>query len=119
MGVANASVQSEVVDGGSNLPQIYEARLADRGGVRRIKPPITRQRAVEIRKNDGDVVVCGPDKKANSELARDIEQGASGNWRRCKNHPNAGPHSLPHYQPDPRGKTKWHTFYETDSKRAL
>jgi hypothetical protein len=65
------------------------------------------------------VVVCGPDKAVNSVSARDIEQAASGHWKRCKPHMNAGPHALPHYQPDPRGETTGHTFYETDTKHPL
>jgi hypothetical protein len=98
---------------------IYEARLGAKGAVIRVQPPINQAQAITIRKNDGNVVVCGPNKTANAVTARDIEQAANGRWRRCKPHVNAGPNALPHYQPDPRGQTTGHTFYETDTKHPL
>jgi hypothetical protein len=98
---------------------IYEARLGVNGAVIRVQPPITQAEAITIRRNDGNVVVCGPDKTANSVVARDIEQAANGHWKRCKPHVNAGPNALPHYQPDPRGQTIGHTFYESDTKHPL
>jgi hypothetical protein len=102
------------------VPQlIYEANLGANGAVIRLPPSISQAQAVAIRQQDGNVVVCGPNKTANSITARDIEQAASGYWRRCKPHLNAGPNALPHYQPDPRGQTMGHTFYETDTKHPL
>ena len=101
------------------LQLIYEARLGANGAVIRVPPPINEVQAIAIRQNDGNVVVCGPDKMANSITARDIEQAANGRWKRCKPHVNAGPNALPHYQPDPRGHTIGHTFYETDTKHPL
>jgi len=104
----------------SAAPQlIYEANLGANGAVSRVQPPLNQAQAVGIRQKDGNVVVCGPNKTANSNTARDIEQEASGQWKRCKPHINAGPNALPHYQPDPRGQTKGHTFYETNTKHAL
>jgi len=101
------------------LQFIYEATLGKNGAVIRVQPPITQAEAILIRQNDGNVVVCGPDKTANSVTARDIEQAANGQRKRCKPHINAGPNALPHYQPDPRGQTIGHTFYETDTKYPL
>jgi hypothetical protein len=98
---------------------IYEANLGANGAVIRVQPPITQAQAIAIRQQDGNVVVCGPNKTANSVLARDIEHAANGRWRRCKPHITAGPNALPHYQPDPRGETIGHTFYETDTKHPL
>jgi hypothetical protein len=100
-------------------PLIYEARLGTNGAVIRVQPPINQAQAIAIRQKDGNVVVCGPNKTTNSVLARDIEHAASGLWKRCKPHINAGPNALPHYQPDPRGQTIGHTFYETDTKHPL
>jgi hypothetical protein len=100
-------------------PLIYEASLGPNGAVIRMPPPVDQVRAVAIRQNDGNVVVCGTDKRANSVMAGDIEYAANGFWRRCKPHTNAGPNALPHYQPDPRGQTIGHTFYETDTKHPL
>jgi hypothetical protein len=99
--------------------QIYEATLGANGAVIRVGSAMSREQAVAIRQNDGNVVVCSPDKTANSVTARDIEQAANGRWKRCKPHVNAGPNALPHYQPDPRGETIGHTFYETDTKHPL
>jgi len=98
---------------------IYEARLGTNGAVIRVLPPIDQVQAIVIRQRDGNVVVCGPNKTANSVMARDIEQAANGHWKRCRPHINAGPNALPHYQPDPRGQTIGHTFYETDTKHPL
>jgi hypothetical protein len=95
---------------------IYEANLGASGAVIRVQPPINQVQAIAIRQSDGHVVVCGPNKTANSVMARDIEQAACGHWKRCKPHINAGPNALPHDQPDPRGQTAGHTFYETDTK---
>jgi hypothetical protein len=99
--------------------RMYEATLGTNGAVIRVQPPITQADAITLRQQDHHVVVCGPDKKANSLTARDIEQAANGTWKRCKPHINAGPNALPHYQPDPRGQTVGHTFYETDTKHPL
>lgn len=98
---------------------IYEATLGANGAVIRLQPPINQAQAIAIRQNDGNVVVCGPNKTANSVIARDIEQAANGHWTRCKPHLNAGANALPHYQPDPRGQTSGHTFYETVTKHPL
>src|SRR5437879_12208529 len=83
----------------------YEATLGANGTVIRVQPPINQAQAIALRQNDGNVVVCGPNKTANSVMARDIEQAANGHWKRSKPHVNAGPNALPHYQPDPRGQT--------------
>jgi hypothetical protein len=104
----------------SVAPQlIYEATLGANGAVIRVQPPTSQAQAIAIRQNDGNVVVCGPNKTANSLMARDIEQAANGHWKRCNPHINAGPNALPHYQPDPRGQTIGHTFYETAARHPL
>jgi hypothetical protein len=98
--------------------EIFEARLGPKGtgSVIRVPPPITEAQAIALRQAGVDVVVCGPDKSANSAKAQAIEQAANGPWRRCKPHVNAGPDAMPHYQPDPRGPDG-HTFYETDTHK--
>lgn len=65
---------------------IYEATLGANGAVIRVQPPINQAQAIVIRQNDGNVVVCGPDKAANALMARGIEQAAHGHWKRCKPH---------------------------------
>ena len=68
---------------------IYEATLGAKGAVIRVQPPINQAQAIALRQNDGNVVVCGPNRTANSVMARDIEQAANGHWKRCKPHINA------------------------------
>ena|SRR5947207_11529238 len=72
---------------------------------------------IDVRRQGGDVVVSGGDMASNRELARMIEEQASGRWKRCPPHANAGRHALPHYQPEVRGPTG-HTFYETTNRQA-
>ena len=79
-----ARAKSKPPKGASAGPQppapqiIYEATLGANGAVIRVQPPINQAQAMVLRKNHGNVVVCGPNKTANSVMARDIEQGASG-----------------------------------------
>ena len=40
------------------LPLIYEGNLGTKGAVVRVPPPINQARAIAIRQNDGNVVVC-------------------------------------------------------------
>jgi hypothetical protein len=117
--MARGRKKSEKTASAATQQLIYEALLRADGGVIRAGPPIDNARAIVIRQRDGNVVVCGPDKTANSLMARDIEQAASGHWKRCNPHINAGPNALPHYQPDPRGNTVGHTFYETKTKHPV
>jgi hypothetical protein len=92
--------------------------LGAAGTVVRVQPPITQAQAEALRQNGGEVVVCGPNLAANRALAQAIEHNANGHYKRCPPHQNAGPHALPHYQPDPRPPTG-HTFYETPNRHAF
>src|SRR5215472_12269568 len=97
-------------------PLIFEASLGLRGAV--IKGAAITQAEAEARRKAGrDVVVCGPDLAANRRLAGTIEANANGKVKRCPPHSSAGPHALPHYQPDPR-PPEGHTFYETPHRKA-
>lgn len=97
-------------------PQIYEASLGAHGAV--IKGPTITSAQAEIRRQNGqDVLVGGGSQAANRALAGMIERSANGNVKRCPPHASAGPHSLPHYQPDPR-PPEGHTFYETPNRKA-
>ena len=97
-------------------PQIFKATRGSQGRV--IKGErIDRAEAEAQRKAGLDVVVCGPDHRANKALAGLIERNANGAAKRCPPHVNEGPYALPHYQPDPR-PPEGHTFYETPNRRA-
>ena len=105
---------SKSVSAQASVP--HSASLEPDGGVRKIKP-ISIRDAIDVRRQGGDVVVSGGDMASNRELARMIEEQASGRWKRCPPHANAGRHALPHYQPEVRGPTG-HTFYETTNRQA-
>jgi hypothetical protein len=97
---------------------IYQATLGPAGAVVRVQPAIVQAQAEALRRNGGEVVVCGPNRDANRALAQAIEHNANGHWKRCPPHRNAGPHALPHFQPDPRPPAG-HTFYETPNRHAF
>jgi hypothetical protein len=97
-------------------PKIHEATRGNSGSVRKGKE-ITQDEAEARRKAGLDVVVCGPSLTANRNLAGQIEINAHGKAKRCP--PQAGPRSLPYWQPDPRiPEDNGHTFYETDQRKA-
>lgn len=98
--------------------QIYEATLGAAGAVVGVLPAITQAQAEALRQNGLEVVVCGPNLAANRALAAAIELNANGSCKRCPPHANAGPHALPHYQPNPRPPAG-HTFYETPKRKAF
>ena len=73
--------------------------------------------AVDRRKNGYNVVVCGPDPKANRTRAEQIEINANGNVVHHGPSGTAGVNALWHYQPNPRGP-QGHTFYESSGRSA-
>jgi hypothetical protein len=97
-------------------PEIFEATLGFDGSVTKGKA-ITQAEAETRRKAGDDVVVCGPDLRANRSLAFTIEHNANGKVKLCPPHASAGNLSLPHCQPDPR-PPDGHTFYETPKRKA-
>jgi hypothetical protein len=98
-------------------PQIYAATLGANGAV--VKgAAVTQAQAEAMRQLGQDIVVCGPSLAANRRLAGTIERNANGTAKRCPPHVNAGPHALPHYQPDPRPPAG-HSFYETPNRKAF
>jgi hypothetical protein len=98
-------------------PTILEAELAGgpSGGVLR-GAELDFAAAVARRRVGSNVVVCGADADANRRLAEQIES-AVGPCVRGDPHSLAGPHALPHYQPDPR-PPNGHTFYETTRRKS-
>jgi hypothetical protein len=83
--------------------RIHEATLASGpSGLVLRGAEIDLATAIAQRRAGKDVVVCGDDVKANANLARQIES-AVGPYVQAPPHSKAGPRSLPHFQPDPRG----------------
>jgi len=93
-------------------PKIHEATLASGpSGVVFKGAEIDQPTAIARRHQGQDVVVCGDDLKANQRLALQIE-AALGPCSQQAPHERAGPHALPHFQPETR-PPEGHTFYET------
>jgi hypothetical protein len=98
-------------------PSIHEAELASGpSGAVEYGAEIDLTAAVSRRRAGGNVVVRGEDVDANRRLACSIES-AVGSCRRGDPHRSAGPHALPHYQPQSR-PPDGHTFYETPRRKA-
>lgn len=96
---------------------IFEASLGPNGDVVRVKK-LTLKEAVELRKNGYNVVVCGPDFKMNRTRAEMIETSALGMAVHHAPSATAGAHALYHFQPNPRGQKKGHTFYESPGRSS-
>lgn len=95
-------------------PTIHEATLASGPSGVVLKGAVIDLAAAVARRRAGlDIVVCGTDVKANGRLAQQIET-AVGPCRPQPPHENAGPHALPHFQPQQR-PPDGHTFYETNN----
>lgn len=98
-------------------PSIHEAELASGpSGAVEYGAEIDFASAVARRRAGGNVVVRADDVDANRRLAAQIES-AIGPCRRGDPHSSAGPHALPHYQPQSR-PPDGHTFYETARRKA-
>src|SRR5438876_212120 len=96
--------------------RIYEATLEPGpSGLVVCGAELDLEGAIDRRRAGGDVVVCGDDTKANAQLAKTIEL-AIGPYLLAAPHRRAGPHALPHCQPDPRPPAG-HTFYETENPK--
>ncbi len=95
-------------------PKIHEATLASGpSGVVFKGVEIDVAEAVTRRQAGLDIVVCEGNRKANKNLARQIET-AVGPYEPQEPHASAGPHALPHYQPAERPPAG-HSFYETEN----
>src|SRR5882762_6606900 len=83
-------------------PRIHEATLASGPSGAVIKgTEIDLATAIARRRAGLDIVVCGNDVKANGRLAKQIE-AAVGPYDQETPHQKAGPHALPHFQPQER-----------------
>lgn len=78
---------------------------------------LTDAQAVRRRSQGLDVVVCGPDGRANRRKAQEIESVVGTPYVFHVPHARAGPHALPHYQ-QVSGSPAGHSFYEVGARRA-
>ena len=99
-------------------PTLHEAELASgpSGAVLR-GAEIDLATAVARRQAGENVVVCGPDLKANRALAQQIEAGVGPYVRGVPHTRTAGPLALPHFQQADEDHPG-HTFYETDQRHS-
>lgn len=106
------------MSGPSSEPAIYEAECAfdATGAVEWWGVPQTIQEAVNRRRRGLDIVVRGPDKKANRRKAREVEETV-GPAVYDKPHARAGCLALPHYHQKSRTPSG-HSFYEVEGRKA-
>jgi len=105
--------------GSLSKPTIHQASLRAYDSAVVKGQEINAAEAEQRRKQGDDVVICGPDKDANSKLAESIEKNANGSYVRHPPHAtSAKSKALPHYQPTQR-PPEGHTFYETSSRKAV
>ena len=101
----------------AQAPTIHEAALAPgASGLVEWGKELTQAEASDRRKQGLDVVVRGPDRVKNRQIAEAVEL-AVGPYQVDPPHVSAGPLSLPHCQQlnqPPFG----HCFYETDKRKA-
>lgn len=95
---------------------IYEAFVSVGGAVTRGNK-IRMSEAVTLRRAGRDVVVCGPDDRANRQRAEAIERTANVYIVHHAPHPNAGTGALWHFQPLTR-PPEGHTFYVRSTRKA-
>jgi len=108
-----AEVASEAVEG----PTVHEAECASGpSGVVEYGAELTDDLAVQRRQKGLDIVVRGPNGKANKAKARKIEEGVGSPVIDEPRHQNAGPHSLRHFHQASRSP-EGHSFYEDSSPR--
>lgn len=99
--------------GTNDQPRIFAATPGPHGIVYR-GAELSRTEAETHRRAGLDLVVCGPDTRANRRLAKELEDSVGPN---IHHEPSLGPDSLPHYQPHPR-PPEGHCFYERRNARA-
>lgn len=97
---------------------IYEAeRLAGpEGAVERSNDPISESDAINRLRLGGDVVVCGPQRRANRNKARELMVAAFGGFEGDEVH--EGRMALFHFHPVNRIPENTHAFFESPPRHA-
>src|SRR5438034_753672 len=108
----NSETLAEVIE-----PTVHEATCASGpSGAVEYGAQLSDDDAIKRRLGGLDVVVRGPNGKANKAKARRIEEGAGVPVVPEPRHQNAGPYSLPHFHQASRSPGG-HSFYEDSSPR--
>jgi hypothetical protein len=108
----NSETPAEAIE-----PTVHEATCASGpSGVVEYGAQLSDDDAIKRRGEGLDVVVRGPNGKANKAKARRIEEGVGTPVTLEPRHQNAGPNSLPHFHQASRSPDG-HSFYEDSSPR--
>lgn len=99
-------------------PRIYEAERipGPDGAVERGENPISEVEAATRLRAAQDIVVCGTERRANRNKARELTTTAFGGFE--EDEPHAGRMALPHFHPPNRDPADTHAFYETGRRYA-
>ena len=115
--MASSEPPAEAASAATEQPTVFEATLASGpSGIVDCGRPLTDDEAVARRRLGQDIVVCGPNGRANKARARRIEEGVGVPVIDEPRHQNAGPRSLRHFHQASR-LPEGHSFYEDSSGR--
>src|SRR5690349_6927572 len=78
--------------------------------------PISDAAAIARLQAGEDIVVRGPDQKANKNKAKELMTAAYGGYE--EDAPHRGQSALPHFHPPNQTPEGIHAFYETTRRRA-
>jgi len=97
---------------------IYEAeRIAGLdGAVQRGDAPLSEADAIARLQGAEDIVVCGEQRRANRNKARELTEAAFGGFE--EDEPHQGRMALPHFHPPDRDPDETHAFFEAPPRHA-
>jgi hypothetical protein len=101
-----------------NHVAIYEAERipGPDGAVERSESAIAEADAVSRLKAEEDIVVCGPERRANRNKARELMVAAFGGFE--EDQPHQGRMALPHFHPPGRSPEGVHAFFDAPPRHA-
>jgi hypothetical protein len=115
--MSSAETPAEAASADPQQPTVHEAMLASgASGAVEYGAQLTDADAVLRRGQGLDIVVRGPNGRANRAKARKIEEAVGTPVIEEDRHQNAGPYSLRHFHQVSRSP-QGHTFYEDNSGR--
>ncbi len=97
---------------------IYEAEPipGPDGAVERGDSPIAEAEAIARLKAEEDIVVCGPERRANRNKARELMIAAFGGFE--EDQPHQGRTALPHFHPPDHTPEGVHAFFDAPPRHA-
>ncbi|MCI0464935.1 MAG: hypothetical protein L0Z62_49065 [Gemmataceae bacterium] len=97
---------------------VYEAERipGPDGAVEKGENPIPEADAIKRLQAEEDIVVCGAERRANRNKARELMVAAFGGFE--EDEPHQGRMALPHFHPPDRTPEGVHAFYEAPPRHA-